>query len=142
MLPAPETRIDETLIDSLVRAFYARAREDALLGPVFNARIVDWEPHLRVIADFWSAVMLSSGRYRGNPLQQHASLPVDGRHFDRWLELFRETALDVCAPDVAQAFIARAGSIARSLEMGMASGRGVLLAPGQRYVDPSLAPPP
>jgi hemoglobin len=130
---AVDEQIDEALIETLVRAFYARVRQDALLGPVFAAHIVDWEPHLQRVMQFWSSVLLSSGRYQGNPLQRHAPLAVDARHFDRWLALFRETAEALCPPAAAQRFIARAGNIARSLEMGVASARGVLLAPGARY---------
>ena len=42
-----ETGIDEAMIQRLVRGFYRRVREDPLIGPVFAARILDWEPHLR-----------------------------------------------------------------------------------------------
>jgi len=42
-----ETAIDEAMIERLVRGFYARVREDDLLGPIFASRIVDWEPHLQ-----------------------------------------------------------------------------------------------
>ena len=37
-----ETGIDEAMIERLVRGFYRRVREDALIGPVFAARIGDW----------------------------------------------------------------------------------------------------
>ena len=50
--------IDERLIAKLLRAFYDRVRVDPLIGPIFNERIQDWEPHLARIGDFWSAVML------------------------------------------------------------------------------------
>jgi len=39
------TGIDETMIEP-VRTFYAKIRNDPLLGPVFETRIADWEPHL------------------------------------------------------------------------------------------------
>jgi hemoglobin len=61
-------------------------------------------------------------------------LPVDSKHFDRWLELFRETARSVCPPRAAARFIARAENIARSLEMGIAVSRGVMLGVNERYV--------
>jgi len=41
------TGIDEALIDRLVRGFYMKVRADELIGPVFEARIADWEPHLK-----------------------------------------------------------------------------------------------
>lgn len=128
-----ETGIDEALIQRLVHAFYRRVREDPLLGPVFAARIADWDPHLARMCEFWSSVMLMSGRYHGAPMPKHAVLPVDAAHFDRWLELFGQTAQLVCPPAAAQRFIDRARLIARSLEMGVANAHGVLLERDQRY---------
>lgn len=127
------TGIDEVMIDRLVRSFYARIREDDVLGPIFEERITDWEPHLQRMCAFWSSVVLMSGRYHGRPMQKHAPLPIDGAHFDRWLALFEETAEEVCPPPAAAHFIDRARRIAESLELGIAVSRGVHLAPGQRY---------
>jgi hemoglobin len=140
---AARTGIDAGMIDRLVRTFYARVRKDELLAPVFAARITDWEPHLVRLCEFWSSVALMSGGYRGQPMEMHLSLPVDARHFDRWLQLFRETAQEVCPPAAAAHFIERAETIAQSLEMGIAAGRGVLLRKGERLrrCDPELARP-
>ncbi len=128
-----ETGIDEAMISRLVHAFYARVRPDPLIGPVFTARISDWNPHLARMCEFWSSVMLMSGRYHGAPMQKHAPLPVDAQHFDRWLELFRQTAHEVCPPAAAERFVERAQLIARSLEMGVANANGVLLGRDERY---------
>jgi hemoglobin len=86
-----ETGIDEAMIERLVRGFYRRVREDALIGPVFAARIGDWEPHLARMCAFWSSVALMTGSYHGQPMQKHLPLPVDALHFDRWLALFEAT---------------------------------------------------
>ncbi len=128
--------IDEAMIERLVRRFYARVRADALLAPVFASRIADWEPHLQRMFAFWSAVTLKSGRYRGQPMAMHQPLPVDGRHFDRWLELFRQTAEEVCPPAAAAVFIGAARRIAESLELGIAGGNGIFLRPGERLRRP------
>ena len=128
-----QTGIDETMIEHLVRAFYARIREDELLGPIFAARIHDWEPHLQRICAFWSSVVLSSGVYSGQPMRMHLPLPVDARHFDHWLKLFEQTARELFSEPIAAYFIERAQRIARSLEMGIATSQGILLAPGERY---------
>ncbi len=126
------TGIDEPMIERLVRTFYGAVRTDDLIGPVFAERIADWEPHLQRMCEFWSSVALMSGRYHGQPMVKHMPLPVDGRHFDRWLELFERTAREVCPPAAADHFIERAQRIAQSLEMGIAAGRGILLPKGQR----------
>lgn len=129
-----ETGIDDALISRLVDAFYARVRADPLLGPVFDARISDWEPHLQQMRLFWSSVALMSGAYHGRPMPKHLPLPVDAVHFDRWLELFGQTAREVCPPAAADHFIERARRIAESLELGIAGANGVLLRRGERYV--------
>jgi hemoglobin len=126
------------MIEQVVRGFYDRVRRDALLGPVFDARIQDWEPHLQRMCEFWSSVALMSGRYHGQPMPKHLPLPVDGQHFDRWLELFEATARELCPPKAAEHFIERARRIAESLELGIAGASGVMLLKGQRLGRPEL----
>jgi hemoglobin len=104
-----------------------------VLAPVFEARISDWEPHLKQMRAFWSSVALMSGRYHGTPMAKHTPLPVDAGHFDRWLELFEEAAGEICPPVAAAHFVELARRIAASLELGIAGGQGVMLAPGERF---------
>ena len=138
-----ETGIDEPMIARLVDTFYMKVRADPLLGPVFEARISDWEPHLQQMRLFWSSVALMSGVYHGRPMPKHLPLPVDAAHFDRWLELFEQTAREVCPPAAADHFIERARRIAESLELGIAGANGVLLGKGERYVrKPAPGSPP
>jgi len=132
------TGIDEPMIERLVRTFYSAVRTDELIGPVFAERIIDWELHIQRMCEFWSSVALMSGRYHGQPMMKHMPLPVDGRHFDRWLELFERTAREVCPGAASDHFIERAHRIAKSLEMGIAAGRDVLLLKGQRLVRSDL----
>jgi hemoglobin len=127
------TGITEAMIERLVRSFYVKVRADAVLAPVFEARIGDWEPHLQQMCAFWSSVALMSGRYHGSPMAKHLPLPIDAGHFDRWLALFEVTARDVCPPEAAVHFVERAGRIAASLELGIAGGQGVLLGVGERF---------
>jgi hemoglobin len=129
------TGIDEAMIDRVVRTFYAKVREDEVLAPVFNERVVDWEPHLVRMGQFWSSVALMTGIYHGRPMEKHLPLPVDARHFDRWLQLFREAAR-TCPPGAAAHFIERAERIAQSLEMGIAVSQGILLTKGERLQRP------
>jgi len=126
------TGINEEMIRLLVHAFYDRVRADGVLGPIFSARISNWEPHLERMCAFWSSVTRMTGRYHGRPMQAHAPLPIGGAHFDRWLNLFAATARDVCPPAAAEHFIEKAQMIAESLELGIASFRGIMLEKGQR----------
>jgi hemoglobin len=132
------TGIDEAMIERVIRGFYRRVQSDPVIGPVFAARIVDWEPHLQQMFAFWSSVTLMSGRYHGQPMQKHLPLPVDGRHFDRWLELFEQTARELCAPAAADHFVTSARRIGESLELGIATASGKMLHPGERLRRPEL----
>jgi hemoglobin len=118
------TGIDEPMIERLVRTFYERARRDPLIGPIFESKVQDWEGHIERLCAFWSSVTLMRGRYHGQPMVVHLPLPVDTPEFDRWLEIFAETAGDVCPPSAAAHFLVRAHRIAESLEMGIAAQKG------------------
>jgi hemoglobin len=127
------TGITEAMIERLVRGFYAKVRADAVLAPVFEPRIHDWEPHLERMCAFWSSVALMSGRYHGTPMAKHAPLPVDAAHFDRWLALFETTARELCPPAAATHFSELARRIAASLELGIAGAHGVMLGKDERF---------
>jgi hemoglobin len=127
------TGITEEMIERLVRRFYEKVRADEMLAPVFEARIHDWEPHLRQMFAFWSSVALMTGRYHGTPMVKHMPLPIDAAHFDRWLALFEATARELCPLEAAAHFVERARRIAASLELGIANGQGVMLGVGQRF---------
>jgi hemoglobin len=113
--------ISEEMIHALVHGFYAKVRADAALGPIFERVVAgNWDHHLAKMCDFWSSVMLMSGRYHGTPMVAHMRLKmVKPEHFQRWLELFGETAREIAAPEIAALFVGRAENIARSLQMGM-----------------------
>ena len=104
---------------ALVTRFYAKARRDPLLGPVFESAVEDWDEHLRTLNAFWSSVMLTSGRYKGNPMAAHMKLPIDPRFFERWLALWRETAAESFEPEPAAQFAQKAGRIAESLKLAL-----------------------
>ena len=56
-----ETGLNADVLRDLVRRFYCRVRADAVLGPIFAARITDWAPHLDRMVNFWSSVALMTG---------------------------------------------------------------------------------
>ncbi|HEY1720497.1 MAG TPA: group III truncated hemoglobin [Magnetospirillaceae bacterium] len=120
----PFAEISDASLDALVRHFYGAARQDAQLGPIFEAAVADWEEHFGKLVDFWSSVMLTTGRYKGTPMGAHARHPIGPEHFGRWLELWRESANATFEPDLAGRFKAKAEHIAESLMMGLAIARG------------------
>jgi hemoglobin len=123
------TGIDDAMIERLVRSFYGRVQDDSLIGPVFAARIEDWEAHITKLREFWSSVALMTGRYHGQPMQTHMKLPVVPAHFDRWIAIFEDTANSLCPPAAAGHFIERARRIADSFELGIAGRQGKFVRP-------------
>ncbi|SNR99659.1 hemoglobin [Methylobacillus rhizosphaerae] len=109
----------EDEIRSLVDAFYATVREDAQLGPIFNAHVSDWDEHLRKLTDFWSGILLGTQRFSGTPMSRHIALPeLNAELFKHWLALFHQTlAMQPNQALQAQAEL-MAGRIANSLWMG------------------------
>jgi hemoglobin len=115
----PFRSLTEESIAALVARFYARVRRDPVLGPIFEAAVTDWDDHLATLRAFWSSVMLTSGRYKGNPMAVHMKLPIQPGFFDRWLGMWRETAAEVFAPPLAAEFFSKAERIAESLKLGL-----------------------
>jgi hemoglobin len=111
----------EAQLTKLVHSFYGKVREDEALGPVFDAAISDWPHHLGKMVDFWSSVMLTTGRYKGNPMMMHLKhvARIRPEMFVRWLELWGETAREVLDEEGAVAVAAKADRIAESLQLGM-----------------------
>ena len=128
--------IDEDGLRQLVDTFYARVRQDRMIGPIFNRVVDDWPEHLDRLHAFWSSVMLTSGRYKGRPLPAHIrhADAIDGAAFERWLGLWRETTHDLFEPESAAALQDKAGRIAESLALGIRfhrdGGRALLTAAG------------
>ncbi|HEX6957292.1 MAG TPA: group III truncated hemoglobin [Ferrovibrio sp.] len=95
---AAQPQVDEAMVEALVRRFYDRVKADRLLGPLFRMAIADWDGHLKVVADFWSRVLLGSDRYRGCVMGAHGGLMMKPAHFDRWLALFKVSAEETLPP--------------------------------------------
>ncbi|MDR4305394.1 group III truncated hemoglobin [Chelatococcus sambhunathii] len=119
--------IDERLIRRVVDRFYAQAREDEIIGPVFKSAVPDerWQEHLDTIVDFWSSMVLGTRRYDGRPLRKHLLLPeLKDEHFRRWLALFRRTLEELCQPDVAAFWADRAERVGNSFRINVRMHRG------------------
>ena len=115
----PESPLGEQHIAQLVRRFYGRARADSLLQPVFESAVNDWESHFQMVEDFFSRMLLDTNRYRAHPYGVHTQLSLRPEHFDRWLSLFRETALEVLPGSAAEHAIKRVEHMAESFKAGL-----------------------
>ncbi len=108
----------------MVHAFYAGVRQDEALGPIFEQHIDDWDLHLAKLVDFWSAILLRTGRFTGTPLPKHMALPgLSAELFQRWLALFRATTAAQPNQAMGEQAYAMAQRIAQSLWLGYQTGR-------------------
>ena len=115
--------LTEAELGTLVDTFYAKVRDNATIGPIFNAEVDDWPAHLALLKSFWASVMLGAGTFRGNPLEKHMMLPLQPEHFRVWLALFRETAQEVLQPAGAELVIRRAERIAETFQAAIGNAR-------------------
>lgn len=113
--------LDEADLERVIPEFYARVRADDQIGPLFNAAIADWPHHLDRLVAFWSSVMLTSGRYKGNPMAAHVKhrAAIRPEMFDRWLELWAEVTGEMLPAPAAQAMQGKARMIAESLKLAL-----------------------
>jgi hemoglobin len=114
------TSITAASIPVMVDAFYARVRDDAVLGPVFASKLEGrWDQHMPRMYAFWTKVLLGTGEFEGNVFARHMALNGIGKeHFVRWLALFRITAIEVFGIEESAAAIQVAERIAGSLQLG------------------------
>jgi hemoglobin len=69
---------------------------------------------------FWSSVMLTSGRYKGDPVGVHRAVAgIQPPMFGHWLDLFEATAADLFVPELAASFARKARRIAESLKLAL-----------------------
>lgn len=113
--------LDDAALTQLVPAFYARIRRDEVLGPIFNKAIGEWPEHLEKLTAFWSSVMLTSGRYKGQPVPAHLkhSESMTAENFSRWLGLWRDVTGEMMQPAAAAELQVKAERIAESLQLAV-----------------------
>lgn len=116
-----ETRDD---IQLLVSLFYEKALHDAVIGNIFKEANFSLEEHIPVMVSFWETILLDVHTYSGNPMLKHIQLnqtiPLKSAHFDRWLAIWEETLNSNFKGSRAEQAIARAGSIAKMMQIKIA----------------------
>jgi hemoglobin len=110
---------DRADCERLVRAFYARALVDPMIGFIFtDVAKLDLEEHVPVIASFWETILLGTPSYSGGAFRPHAELhaqvPLRDGHFERWLALWRTTVDELFAGERAESAKAHAVRVGRA----------------------------
>jgi hemoglobin len=117
-----ESRID---VQVLVHSFYDRIRKDAMLGPIFNEIISDWETHLELLTDFWETQLFLKRKYLGNPVTAHQEVDdrtngtITTEHFGMWLNHWFATIDELFEGEVAWIAKNRAQKMSTMLFMQM-----------------------
>ncbi len=81
----------------LVHRFYEKVRRHAVLGPIFNGIITDWDSHLELLTDFWESQLFLKRTYLGNPVAVHQAVDahmqhtLTPEHFGFWMNMWFET---------------------------------------------------
>lgn len=83
-------------IELLVNSFYEKVVGDETIGFFFKDIIkVDFQKHLPKMYSFWESILFGQMTYKGNPMAVHFPInqleAMEKKHFERWLELWRQT---------------------------------------------------
>ncbi len=108
-------------IKHLVDSFYAKATIDPEIGFFFtDVAKLDFEKHMPIMYDFWESILLGGRNYRGNPMEKHFALheksPMKTEHFERWLNLWKETVDELFMGPKADEAKSRAQQIAHLMQ--------------------------
>ena len=98
-----------------IRPFCMDVRQHAVLGPIFNAHIKDWETHLAKIADFWALQTGGPSGYRGGFAGAHLQIGIRPEFFDHWLSLWDFNCQRALEPTEAGEMSALAHEMGRRL---------------------------
>jgi hemoglobin len=121
-----ESREDVSL---LVHTFYSKIRKDALLGPIFNGIITDWETHLELLTDFWETNLFYSRKYFGNPMHTHIEVDkkvghtINELHFGTWINLWHETINELFEGETADIAKNRARNMGTFIHLNIFNAR-------------------
>lgn len=103
----------------LMSSFYAKAIKDEVIGDKFDH--IDMKDHIPKIVEFWSSIIFYDGNYKGSPFDKHIPLKLEPQDFERWLQLFEETTLELFDGERAAEIIARAKSIGKIFQFKIES---------------------
>jgi hemoglobin len=109
----------------LIKPFYADIRQHAVLGPIFNEAIQDWNAHLKKIAEFWALQTGGPSQFGGGFGAAHLPLKLEPQHFQFWLSLWRFNNARQLLPKEAADMNTLADQFARRL-FAITQGRSAL----------------
>ncbi|MEI2298816.1 DUF1971 domain-containing protein [Ensifer sp. MJa1] len=112
--------ITDAEIRLVVDRFYTDVRGDSSLNAAFAA-VTDWDDHLQRMTEFWSSMLLATGRYKGNPVAMHLihTASIRPEMFKRWLALWHKATSEALPSDIAGELQLKAARIASRLSSAL-----------------------
>lgn len=115
-------------IELLVNSFYNKVVKDETIGFFFKDVIkVDWDKHLPKMYSFWESILFGQMSYKGNPMAVHFPInqmeAMEKKHFEKWLELWKQTIEENFTGQNASMAIAKSENIANLMAYKMEMAR-------------------
>lgn len=113
---------DRKDIELLVDTFYERVLKNEDINYFFtDVAKLNFEKHMPKMYDFWESTLFHTSNYAGNTLRVHRDLneksPLQKKHFDVWITLFKTTIDDLFMGTMAELAKQRAQSIAMVMQL-------------------------
>ena len=111
-------------IELQVNSFYNKVVKDDVIGFFFKDVVkVDFEQHLPKMYSFWESILFGQMTYKGNPMGAHFPIneieAMEQKHFDRWLQLWKETLLENFSGENTDMAITKSENIAKFMAFKM-----------------------
>lgn len=111
-------------IELQVNSFYNKVVKDDVIGFFFKDVVkVDFEQHLPKMYSFWESILFGQMTYKGNPMGAHFPIneieAMEQKHFDRWLQLWKETLLENFSGENTDMAITKSENIAKLMAFKM-----------------------
>ena len=110
-------------IQLLVNTFYESVRESEIGFFFEEIAQVNWEKHLPKMYIFWQALLFADVKFDGNPMGAHFPIneiiPMEKKHFEAWLKLWKETVDENFFGKMAESAKNKAENIAKLMSFKM-----------------------
>ena len=111
-------RIGPEGLERLVKWFYAKARYEPLLEPIFSAHVAVWSEHIANITQFWFRMTGGPSNWAGG-MGRHFFLNLGPKHFQAWLRVWEENCRELLPEREASEMTVLAQNIGQDLQAMM-----------------------
>ena len=110
-------------IQVLVNSFYDKVKTSEIGFFFEEIAKVNWEKHLPKMYIFWESVLFATVKFDGNPMGAHFPIneiiPMEKKHFEAWLQLWKETVDENFSGEMAESAKNKAENIAKLMSFKM-----------------------